>query len=259
MLNFKIFVARLLTCPLMGRFISYLYKNQIPSRGMVFDTSSSYIAPTTTAALFWKTYESAEIRFIQEYLPEELDVLELGSSIGVLSCFIRKRLCKEARLICVEAHPDLTQHIPLNLKLNELLHNVYILNKAIDYEQANSVYFSPGESCTTGKVTGTKLRPPGSISVRRVTLSSLISAFQIDNYVLVADIEGHEIQIIRRDKEALNNCQHLFIELHPTVYEGHRVSADDMLKELVDTLGFDLRDRYGNVVYLTRNKKLPAR
>jgi len=226
---------------------------------MVFDTSSPHIAPTTKAALFWKTYESAEIRFVQKYLPQELDVLELGSSIGVLSCFIRKRLRKEARLICVEAHPGLTQHIPLNLKLNELLDNVYVLNKVIDYDQANSVHFSPGASCTTGHVTRTKRGVPGSISVRTVTLSALIAAFQIDKYVLVADIEGHEVQIIRRDEEALSNCQHLIIELHPTTYEGYRVSVDDMLKELVDTLGFDLRDRYGNVVYLTRNKELPAR
>ena len=252
-MKIKVFIAGILTNSIMGKILSFFYKNRIPFRGLVFNTCIPEISPVTKAELFWKIYESAEIRFIQKYLPVSFDVIELGSSIGVVSSLIRKRLCEDARLICVEAHPALSRHIPVNLKLNKLYHNVTCLNKAINYSQKSNdgAFFIPGELSTTGRVACGNPQH-NSILVGTVTLSALKSTFRINNFALIADIEGAEVNIIREDKEALNNCQHLFLELHNTTYAGFPVSVEDMLRELIDIHGFCLRDRHYNVVYLNR-------
>jgi FkbM family methyltransferase len=221
-----------MTCSLMGKIISRFYKNRIPFRGLVFDPSIPEIASTNKAQLFWGIYESAEIRFIQKYLPKSVDVIELGSSIGVISSFIRRRLKKDVRLVCVEGHPILNKQTGVNLKINQLYHNVECISMAIDYtsNNDNSVFFTPGQLSTTGKVT-CRNSQTDSILVKAITLSALKSTFHINNFVLVVDIEGEEVNIIRKDKEALNDCQHLFIELHNTTYNGISVSVEDMLEE----------------------------
>ncbi|MEW6088391.1 MAG: FkbM family methyltransferase [bacterium] len=253
-MKIKIFIARMLTISLIGKILSYFYNDKIPFRGMVFNTSIPEISPATKAELFWKIYESAEIRFIQKYLPESFDVIELGSSIGVVSSLIRKRLYKNACLICVEAHPALSRHIPVNLNLNRLYHNVECLNMAINYNKKsnNNVFFTPGHLSTTGRLTCGNPQH-NSIMVKAVTLFELKSAYHINDFVLIADIEGEEVYIIRQDREALRDCQHIFFELHNTTYAGVPVSVDDMLKELIDIHGFYLQDRHDNVVYLNRN------
>ena len=252
-MRIKKIVAAILTCSLMGRIISCLCKNRIPFRGLVFDTHIPEISSVTKAELFWKIYESAEIRFIQKYLVGSLDVIELGSSIGIVSALIKKRLGKDARLICVEAHPALSRQIPINLKLNALFENVTCLNKAINYNPKNNqgVFFTPGEFSTTGRLAGGNPQD-NSILVETVTLSGLKSSFGINNFTLIADIEGAEAYIIREDKEGLSDCQHLFLELHNTAYSGVSVSAEEMLRELIDIHDFCLQDRYSNVVYLNR-------
>jgi len=181
-MKIKNFAASLLTAPAMGKLISFCYRQKIPFHGLRFDTSIHEISPASKAQLFFKIYESAEVRFIDKYLPESLDVVELGSSIGVLSAIIRKKLAKETRLICVEAYPQLSRQIIVNLELNGLYNNVVCLNKAINYGDGenNKIYFNPGDLSTTGTIAAGK-RQHNSIEVETITLSGLKSDFNIES------------------------------------------------------------------------------
>ncbi|MDD5596362.1 MAG: FkbM family methyltransferase [Victivallaceae bacterium] len=251
----KKLLAAMLTTPVMGKLISFFYKGKIPFRGLRFDTCIPEISPETKAQIFFRIYESAEIRFIQKYLPESLDVIELGSSIGVLSTVIRRMLDKNKRLICVEACPQLSRQIVVNLKQNNLYHNVSCLNKAISYdtEGNNKIYFNPGDLSTTGTI-DREAKKKNAVEVETVTLSGLKSDFDIDRYTLVMDIEGEEASIINEDAEALKGCRHLFAELHDSNRDGTLLTVDTILHKLISMHGFELVDRYYNVVYLNKNK-----
>jgi FkbM family methyltransferase len=250
--HFSFMPARLLVCYFMGGIIANLYRNKIPIDGLIFDTSSPEISSIIKAELYFRLYERGEIRLIQKYLPESYDVIELGSSIGIVSSLVKKRLCKDARLICVEAHPALIKQTEVNLKFNRLYHNVECLNKAVHYAPDSlSVFFTPGLLSRMGTLTFSNPRH-NSIPVESVTLSELKDAYRINDFTLIADIEGIEADIIREEKEALSHCQHLFLELHDTRHHGVAIHTEDMLKDLIDVHKFHLQERQGNVVYLNR-------
>lgn len=63
--------------------------------------------PALVASIFWGLYESAEIRFVRRYLDPDLDCLELGSGIGLVSRVIAVSLRPGRRLVCVEPREDL--------------------------------------------------------------------------------------------------------------------------------------------------------
>jgi FkbM family methyltransferase len=252
MLHYSLLPARMFICFIMGHIISYIYKDKVPFKGLTFDTSSCEISPIIKAELYLRIYENGEIDLIQKHLPDCLDVIELGSSMGIVSTLVRKKLRRGFRLISVEAHPALTKQTKDNLKLNRLDYDVECLNQAVYYGPSSpGVFFTPGWLSRMGKLTYGAPRHK-SILVESVTLSGLKNTFGINSFTLIADIEGVEAGIIREDKEALNHCQHLFLELHDTIHKGVAISAQDMLKELIDVHGFRLQARQGDVVYLNR-------
>jgi FkbM family methyltransferase len=83
--------------------------------------------------------ESAELRFVQKYVPTNSTILELGSSIGVVASFLAAYK-NPKRMILVEAYPDLIPLLKDNLTLNNAT-NFKILNAAISSTKKD-LYFS---------------------------------------------------------------------------------------------------------------------
>lgn len=103
LLRVKKQVARVLCSPAIGNLLSKFLSDETPSRGLRVMTAEPIVMPATKASLFWGLYESAEVRFVKEHLRPDLDVIEAGSSIGVVSSHVAKRLRPGRKLICVEA------------------------------------------------------------------------------------------------------------------------------------------------------------
>src|SRR3569623_3111351 len=80
----KASATRGLTHPLVGKSLGMLFSDRIPCRGVRVDTRAN-VTDEVKAKLLWGIYESAEIRFIQQYLRPDLDEEELGSSLGVVA------------------------------------------------------------------------------------------------------------------------------------------------------------------------------
>lgn len=149
-LNFKIFVAKVLTSDLIGKLVGIIFKDSIPSHGLFIDTRLA--SNKIKTSIFFGIYESAEIKFIRHYMAmnNHLDVIELGSSLGVLSSHIANQLRKECRLICVEANPNLLPTINSNLQKNASHLSTYeIINAVIDYRGKDTIDFFLGEDNTT--------------------------------------------------------------------------------------------------------------
>jgi FkbM family methyltransferase len=246
MLLFKIMLARWLCSPFIGKTLRYLFSDNIPAHGLTIDTH--YVTDWTCASLFWGLYESAEARFVKSYLRADQPVVELGSSLGVISCLIRRRLSAKHQLICVEPNPHLIDGIQSNLKINGLNYNLSIKQTAIDYDKPQ-VSVILGCSNVDTKVSHDQF---SDIVVPTITLSRLLKEMQIEgDYTLVADIEGAEAGIIYSDMPALQHCRQIIIEFHPTVHNQRSIQSDHLINKLI-SYGYTLCDRYGSVCVFER-------
>jgi FkbM family methyltransferase len=252
MLRLKILIANILTTPFIGLIISKIYDNLLPYRGLNIYVENGLVTNRTKAHIFWGFYEGAEIRFIDKYFPVGLDTVELGSSIGVVSCYIRKKMAEENKLICIEAFPKLCVLGSKNLRLNDCSSNSVVLNSAINYSKEGvDIFFNPGSSNTTGSISTIKASKD-SINIDKTTLSLIIDNNSIKEYILVMDIEGAEIEIFLYEGNALIDCRHLFVELHETEFFNSKYSVTDMIDILTRKHKFNLVDRYDNVCYFNK-------
>lgn len=252
MIFLKSFVAKILTNPIIGFLISKFYSDLLPFKGLKIYTHSDLIMNKTKAQIFWHIYEGAEIKFIHKYFPTGFDTIELGSSIGVVSSFIRSKMSKENKLICVEAFPDLRDLTIKNLQINDGYYNSKVFNSAINYSNKNvNVFFNPGSSNTTGSITTNKINE-NSINISKTSLSEVKNNNCIREFILVMDIEGAEIEIILNEEETLKDCKHLFVELHQTTFDEILYDVDDMIDILIKKHKFKLVDKNDNVCYLNK-------
>ena len=115
--------------------------------------------------LYWGLYESAEIRFVQRYVGDDVDVVELGSSLGVVSCQIASQLSGDTRLVCVEANEEMLPTLRRNIANNTSLRKVRCVHGAIDYSGDAIVNLDVGPSNVSASVCeGSK---PGRTCQRR--------------------------------------------------------------------------------------------
>jgi len=240
-------MARISELRLIGASIGSAFRDEIPSRGFKFRTQG--LAYQTKSQLLFRTYESAEIRAVQRHLRRDLDVIELGAGIGVVSCHIRRHINPTQHLYCVEANSAAAQIIDDNLALNGMTSGVTVVNAALAHT-AEHVHFIRGATIADGRIAESSCSCQGN-SVPAVTLKTLLSRFGIHQYALVCDIEGSEAAMIATDSYALRKCVQIIIELHHSRYLDRQYEPDELLHALCD-LSFCLRTRDGNVCVLDR-------
>jgi len=203
--------------------------------------------------IFWGFYESAELRLIKHYLPATLDVVELGGSLGVVSAHIGRRLEPGRQLISVEANPALMHVLRANLTGNAphvraSTHNFAVCSGP---DRPEFVEVGFGDSNLAAWIA----HPGdggGSCWVPSVTLSDLLAWHEIGSYALVSDIEGAEAGLFLSEQDALANCKLLIAELHQTKWHGRKLSVQDLVRIVIDDVGFVLKDRYRDVFVFQR-------
>lgn len=243
----KAALGRMMTHPLVGHALGSWFSDSIPSRGLRIDTRSD-VTSAVKAMLFWGLYESAEIRFVQRFLRPGIDVVELGSSLGVVSCHIARKIAQEARLLCVEANPRLGGIIVNNLAVNAPSVKAKVINAAIDYSSAESgtVRLNVGNTNLTSSVASGQ-NGCETLAIESTTLSRLLCEQGVEEYSLVADIEGAEIGILLHDRGALRRCRQIIAELHVSSSDGRTYSVEDLVRILTEECGYVLVARRGPV------------
>lgn len=245
-------VASVLCSDVVGAFLAKVFNNKIPSYRygkFTYDCSSEHILNSVKASIFWGIYESAEVRFIRKYLRSDLDVVELGASIGIVTTQILDRIDENQKLIAVEANPYLVNTLRNNLLLNSRFNNFSIINKAINYDDKNEVRFYIEKENVNSS---TKKNDGSFIKAVSTKLSEILTINGLSSYILVCDIEGTEIDILLNEPEHLINCEQLFIELHNTELDGVKYDVNDMVRLLTEKIGFNFINNYGTVYYFNR-------
>lgn len=250
LLKSKLAFAKILCSGFIGKIIAFIYNNKLPSlliKGIKIDTSYNQISPRTKAQIFFGIYESAEYRFCKKYIRDDANIIELGSSIGLISSFVSKNKTPK-NIVAVEANPELISVIKANFKLNGVK-NFKTINKAIGLDQYRNLWFSKGIDNTTGVISDNK--SPGSVKVECTTLSDIISQEGFNNYILICDIEGGEVDILKDKNDSLSSCDLIIMEIHETERE-HRVYNIDEIKDGFIAKGFKIIDHFGNTFVFTK-------
>lgn len=241
-LQIKLVIAKILVNDFTGKLIAILFSNKIPFYNLRIDISNPVIRKRIAASLYFKTYESAEVRFISKYLKNyEGTIVELGSSIGVVSSTLAKANPK-AELFTFEADKRFIPIIENNFKINNIK-NATCFNEIIG---ASGYEFIPGEDNTMGKISKTD-----SESNQMSSLSQLIKKYNFSEFVLVSDIEGAEYFVLNEDDAVFNVIPLLIIELHPIEIENALISVED-LKSRIETLGYEILEQYGSNIVAKR-------
>jgi FkbM family methyltransferase len=235
----KRIVAEVIINSATGTFIRLLSGGKIKRDGLFLHTSSSEVSSKTVASFFFNSYESSERRFIKKYLRKDLPVIEIGSSIGIVSSQIGKSTVQP--MYCIEANPHLIPIIKSNLTINGVK-NYKLFNCAVGDSQVDYMHFEKGSTNIHGQVFATPTQT--SIPVPVTSLSQFKEEQNIGNYILVSDIEGAEIYLLKNDLVALDKCEQVIIETHDTNYMGDFYKYQQM-KDIFLSNGFVLVDSYG--------------
>lgn len=252
----KRFIVELLCMPPIGYLIGAYYRDKIPHQDCVILTRSPNIAANVKARLRWGFYERSEMHLLGPHLRADLEVIELGSSLGVISAHIARRLPPDKRLICVEANPQMIPLIEANLRENAHDRSWKVLNYAIDYnESKESVSFilnSDNVASHVASGTESNSRESHLIDVPTTQLKDLLSLYDVKDYVLFCDIEGAEADIFAYDSEAMEGCKQIIIELHQSQIKGEVLTPDDLADRLQTHHGFFMIARRNDVAVFSR-------
>lgn len=120
-------ISKWITLPIIGKGIAQTY-NAINYFGIQIKTYNPFLSYSNIAWIFWNKYESVEAWLIKQYLNHQYLVVELGSSLGIITSLIAQRTLE--RIICVKANQSRIGSIEWNLK-DQNFTNYNIINVAI--------------------------------------------------------------------------------------------------------------------------------
>jgi FkbM family methyltransferase len=219
-----------------GRLIRRAYREQVPHWDLTIPLSSVH-DDVVVSALFFGTYESAEVFLAREFLYPQGDVVELGASLGVISAHLARRLRPGARLVCVEPNLRLHEAIKRTILANSPAAQVTVVGAAAYYGSSSSVTL---DASNVNAASVSDVEGPDRISVPTTTLSRVLREHDVGPYTLACDIEGAEAGLFTADATALARCQQMLIETHEADFEGRRFTTADYLVRLAE-LGFELK------------------
>jgi FkbM family methyltransferase len=190
-------------------------------------------------------YEKEERAAIQRYLDRRLPVIELGGSMGIVSCITNKRLKDPKRHVVVEADPDNIPKLVANRDLNGC--HFEVLQMALAYE-SEEVLFMKGPNSLSGGIYG---HGYGQHKVKTVSLKKLALDRGMGRFTLICDIEGSEVDMVEHEREFIAAAIDTFmVEVHPGITGVARTEA--MLATLRQ-IGFRTVSENTGTLVLTRS------
>jgi FkbM family methyltransferase len=197
---------------------------------------------STRIELITHNYEAPERRAITRYARRNLPVIELGGSIGVVSCITNKLLQNPTAHLVVEANPLAIPHLEGNKKLNQC--QFEIVNRAIAYG-ADSVTFRPNSSMCGNSITGDGDLSP--VTVQTARLGDLARERGFNRFTLICDIEGVEYDLVCQETEVLKNADTIIMETHDRFIGAEK---SRLMMDKLAGLGFKLVEENEFVVVL---------
>jgi FkbM family methyltransferase len=192
--------------------------------------------------LITHTYEAPERRAVARYARANLPVVELGGSIGVVSCVTNKLLQNPTAHVVVEANPLAIPQLEGNRRLNNC--QFEIVNRAIAYG-VDSVTFRPNSSMCGNSITGDGDLSP--VTVQTVRLGDLVRDRGFKRFTLICDIEGVEYDLVCQETEVLKSADTIIMETHDRFIGAEKTR---LMMDKLAGLGFRLVEETEFVIVL---------
>lgn len=188
-------------------------------------------------------YEYQERILCAEAIGSDDVVLELGSAIGFVGLYCRKKLGVKS-VYGVEANPQTIQLLNRNYAANDC--DPRIIHAAVAAEDGEIELDTSGEfwENRVGQAGGKSVKVPSR------KLSSILEQLEESPTALVCDIEGAETQLDFSSLPA--SVRTIVMELHPE-WTGQEAAA--ATEKRMEDEGFVVVKRLDNSVLLTRNPK----
>lgn len=188
-----------------GSVFDLLYR-EYRSDGCAFSIPQAQTTRRMRAKFLLDTYELPERTLIKQHVPPQGVVLELGASLGIVSCVINRCLADKKRHIAVEINPDLIPAIERNRAQNGC--EFTVLQCAVT--RRDKLSFSADKNSDSGRVS-----EAGGVAVPVRDLLDIEAAHGLSFDTIVMDIEGAEIEFIAEYELILPRINTMVIEFHP--------------------------------------------
>jgi FkbM family methyltransferase len=199
----------------------------------------------TKVELIMNKYEAPERWAVARYVRQDLPVVELGGSMGVVACVTNKLLKNPAAHVVVEANPLVIPQLELNRTLNRC--QFQILNRALAYGMA-SVTFRPSSNVCISSITAVGDQAP--VTVETIALKDIVRDHGFARFNLICDIEGLEYDLVAHEMDVLKKADTIILETHARFIGEEKCGL--MMSQLKDA-GFRVVKEIGYVVVLRQS------
>lgn len=241
-----------MVCGFIGNRLVSRHGEMIPQTPSPMEVPAKWVAPHKRARIYLGIYEKDESRLVKEFLSPAIDTIELGCGVGVVSSWVCGKLAPETRYVGVEGNPELVGTAERNIQrfpataLRKIEHGV--VSGTYEEGRHQNFYITPGNFHMSSSLRdGERVE----VSVPEISLSELLHRHDYSDYQLVSDIEGAEMEILRHDSKALENCQRIIIELHENDVQGNPLQVVEVA-ESIKALGFKIAKSIGDVYVFER-------
>lgn len=155
-------------------------------------------------------------------------ILDIGANIG-LSALYFSETYPTGRIYAYEADPEIFDLLTKNIN-NNGIGNVSCVNSAIWKTDGTISFHNTGADSGFLNMDGDNAN---TISVKALSLETLLNSHSDDIDLLKMDIEGAEIKTILSYPEGLKKIDHLFVEYHS--FENQEQALDLLLSVLTKT------------------------
>jgi len=211
-----------------------ILRRKYRTEGMSFSVPRYAYPMSCRASFYFDTYELGERELTKRLLSKGDQVLELGGGMGVMACLIDS-LIDGGKHVVLEANPSVLGY----LEKNRLKNGASFFPMLGAYSDEPFVQFDATDHFAAGRLSSLgKIRVPG------FTACEILQKFGSFN-VLIADIEGAEIELIAEVAIPTTPFSKIVLEFHPHI-TGKEVI--DVAVEKLRSVGFKQVEQLGNVV-----------
>lgn len=206
--------------------------------------------PITKFLMKFNIYEKKERSLIQ-YMNNDTDIIEAGAGIGLISMYLKKKIGQN-RLFMIEPNREMNQIIKENFKINNFNENeINILNYGLSHAEKKNVPFQRFESDMANTISNEtldyNLRKKNIENIDTLSINYIVQKYNIKDFQLVLDIEGEEINVLKKNNDWLYNCKSILLENHLP-----NKKLQELNKYVIEK-GFEIIDKKENVFLFMKN------
>lgn len=229
-----------------GKFVEFR-GNFVTYEGCVFNVDSPAVSIKAKGSLMLGIYERPMLVALVEHLDPNRSVVELGGGIGVISCLVNKMLRHPEQHIVVEADPRVIPLLAENRARNQckftILHRVLAYGSRLSNFYLTDAFISSGAKSHTDKI----------ILLPTTNLNGIVQQFHFEDFSLICDIEGSEVDLINNELDCLRQWVNtIILESHSQIVGAE--ATEKMISNLL-TAGFQLVSHRSPIIVFKRETK----